>query len=195
MYDYLPFGPYDTVEDLVDELFEARIRRSPDMVAFAVFDKTRAPTTANGDAPIAGVLGFLNSSARNLSTEIGFVMILPPFQRTHVASNAVGLLLHYCLDLPSAGGLGLRRVMWQANALNVGSVKAAERMGFKHEALLRWDRVLPKGKEMAGNRVEGRKGDPMEGCVGRDTVMLSLCWDDWEAGDKERVDAAMARTM
>ncbi|PFH45122.1 hypothetical protein AMATHDRAFT_71982 [Amanita thiersii Skay4041] len=55
-------------------------------------------------------------------------MILSPFQRTRVTSNAVGLLLPYCLDVPSAEGLGLRRVVWQASVLNSKSVKVANRM-------------------------------------------------------------------
>ena len=145
------------------------------------------------NSALAGLIGLLNSSPTNLAIEIGFIMILPSFQRTHVTSNAVGLLLHYALDLPVDGGLGLRRAVWQANALNEASVRSAERMGFKLEAVLRWDRVLPIGKDDAGNKKGDRDGDPRAGYVGRDTAMLSICWDDWESGGKERVDAIMAR--
>jgi len=138
-------------------------------------------------------VGLLNSSPTNLAIEIGFIMILPTFQRTHVTSNAVGLLLHYALDLPVDGGLGLRRAVWQANVFNEASVRLAERMGFKLEAVLRWDRVLPIGKNDAGNKKGERDGDPRAGCAGRDTAMLGICWDDWESGGKEHVDAIMAR--
>jgi RimJ/RimL family protein N-acetyltransferase len=120
-------------------------------------------------------------------------MILPSFQRTHVTSNAVGLLLHYALDLPVDGGLGLRRAVWQANVFNEASVRSAERMGFKLEAVLRWDRVLPIDKDDARNKKGERNGDPRAGCVGRDTAMLSICWDDWESGGKEHVDSIMDR--
>jgi len=131
-----------------------------------------------------------------LAVEIGHILTLPAFQRTYVTSNAVGLLLHYALDTPSAGGLGLRRVFWQANALNEKSVRAAQRMGFHFEAIIRWDRVLPLGKDIdiAGNKKGERSEDPRPGCIARDTAMLSLCWDDWEGGGRQHVDEIMART-
>ena len=38
---------------------------------------------------------------------------------------------------------------------------------------------------------EGRKGDPREDRKGRDSVMFAACWDDWEAGGRELVEAAL----
>jgi hypothetical protein len=52
---------------------------------------------------------------------------------------------------------------------------------------------MPKGKETAGNRGGVREGDDREGCVGRDTALLSLCWDDWESGGRERIQRVMER--
>jgi hypothetical protein len=46
------------------------------------------------------------------------------------------------------------------------------------EGILKWDRVLPEGK--IGNGKKEREGDVRKGCPGRDTAMLSICWDDWE---------------
>lgn len=148
------------------------------------------------------MVGFLNTSVMNLCTEIGFVIIMPAFQRTHVTSNAVGLLLQYALNLRSEGGLGLRRVQWQANAANVASVGVAERMGFRKEALLKWDRVFHGGRQagkVGNNRVMPRRGAPGEVGeseneeIGRDTVLLSLCCDDWEDGGREKVKTLMER--
>jgi RimJ/RimL family protein N-acetyltransferase len=193
LFDYLPYGPFNTIEEL-NGLLESRIRQDPASLLFVVYDKTNAVCgSTNNDGLLAGCIGFLNSSAENLAVEIGHIVTLPAFQRTHVTSNAIGLLLHYALDPPSAGGLGLRRVAWQSNALNGKSVKAARRMGFKMEGILRWDRALPPGKEEASNGKGERTGDPMPGYVGRDTAMLSLCWDDWEGGAREHVDETMAR--
>lgn len=145
-------------------------------------------------------MGYINTSFQNLCTEIGAVIILPAFQRTHVASNAVGLLLNYALNLPSTspddngGGLGLRRVVWQANFLNKGSTRLASRMHFQFEGILRWDRVLPIGKDEASNGKPTRDGDLRPENVGRDTAIYSLCWDDWELkGAKEKVAGVMAR--
>ncbi|KAI5986710.1 hypothetical protein EDC04DRAFT_2824174, partial [Pisolithus marmoratus] len=110
--------------------------------------------------------GFINKTSQSPSTlaspsevdfagtEIGAITILPPFQRTHT------------------------------NELNSQSVRAAERMGFKREGTLRWDRALPSGKGKPGNSVQSRAGDPKPDCVGRHTAILAICWDDWENGGK-----------
>ena len=72
--------------------------------------------------------------------------------------------------------------------MNRPSVAAAERMGMRMEGTLRWNFVLPEGKEGNASRVD----DPYKG-VGRDSVLLSLCWDDWENGSREKVREIMAR--
>lgn len=163
---------------------------------FAVYDKTRcsADTTGidEGLGALAGLIGLVKTSMMNLSTEIGPVLILPSFQRTHVTSNAIGLMLRYILDPPSQAGLGLRRVVWQANSNNLPSIKAAERLGFKHEGVARWAFVLPEGKRI-GNGLERRTEDPKRKNLGRDSVMLSICWDEWEDGGRRLVDTVIAR--
>ncbi len=123
-------------------------------------------------------------------------MILPAFQRTHVTSNAVGILMNYALNLPADGGLGLRRVVWTASASNAPSVGAAKRMGFQMEGVMRWARVWPEAKIRGSGGVRVRKEDPRakEFAYGRNVAVLSVCWDDWETGAKEQVNAVMART-
>ena len=145
------------------------------------------------DGALAGVMGCTNTSAPHLTAEIGFVLTFTRFQRTHVTSHAIGLLLHYALDVPSAGGLGLRRNEWRASPSNQASIRAAERMGFKRDGYFRWNWVLPEGKEM-GNGLQRREGDPRIRNVGRDSLIMSICWDDWEDSARARVDAVMART-
>ncbi|KAJ7104161.1 hypothetical protein B0H15DRAFT_918775 [Mycena belliarum] len=164
--------------DSIEEHFEA----NPTSILFAVIDKTRGQSGA-----LAGVIGLIHTSSQNRWTEIACVICFPDFQRTFVNTNAVGLLLRYCLDLPKDGGLGFRRVQWTANTANAASIRAAERMGLKLEGISRWTWVLPEGKEgkAAG---EGRG----EG-VGRDTAVLGICWDDWENGGREHVERAMER--
>jgi RimJ/RimL family protein N-acetyltransferase len=202
MYTHLPFGPFSSASE-IDDYLTARIHHDPALVLFAVIDKTRSDDFhVDDNGAFAGVIAYLNTSAVNLLTEIGFVIILPAFQRTHVTSNAVGLLLQYALNLPSEGGLGLRRVQWQTNSPNAASIAVAERMGFRKEALLKWDRVFHGGWETdktGNNRTMPRRGAAVESGesnkepMGRDTVMLSLCFDDWEEGGKEKVEAAMNR--
>ncbi len=191
IYDFLPFGPYTSSEAFIDEVIYPRVQKDPGIILFAILDKTkpRPPPEKNreGAKPeklevtegsFAGVIGLLNTKPNNLATEIGFVIIFPEFQRTHVTTNATGLLLQWCLNLPKEGGLGLRRVQWQTNNLNDASKRAAERVGFQLESVERWQRVLPEGKVGTGSEgvidKDGRKDWP-----GRHTAILSLCWDDW----------------
>ncbi|KAI0318812.1 acyl-CoA N-acyltransferase [Amylostereum chailletii] len=210
---WFPFD-HTSLEELLPFL-ERRVRRDPGFVAFAVLDKTRAPggeddkdahpgEDAHDESEsghdhgqggrFAGVIALLNASAANLSVEIGWVLTFPAFQRTHVTSHAIGVLLRACLNLPSDPahpGLGLRRVQWTAHTHNRASVRAAERMGLTVEGVVRWAWVLEEGKEGHGRAV--RAGDVQGGRPGRDSVLLSVCADDWEEGGRERVSAVMER--
>lgn len=172
-FQYLPFGPYPTCADLVEKMWTNRWYAERANALFAVFDKT------NAQQALAGVIGFIQTLPHDLCTEIGPVITFAKFRGTHVTSNAIGLLLHFALDLPKDGGLGLRRVAWSANLNNEASYRAAERMGFQREAVIRWARVLPTDKAASGNGKDRREGDPREECQGRDTIILSVCWDDW----------------
>lgn len=190
----MPFGPFATERLLVDYLVADWVDADPTRMLYAVIDKTHPPSPEDESGALAGVIAYLNSSAPNLSTEIGFIVILPPFQRTHVTSNAIGLLLQYALEPGSTGGLGLRRMQWQCSTMNAASQRTAERMGFRFEGILRWDRVYAQGRTM-GKEGHGRDLPPGANTddLGRDTVMYSLCWDDWEQGMREAVQAIMDR--
>lgn len=190
LYDFVPFGPFKDEEEFIASFWN-RIKDNIGMTMFAVYDRTKPEESA-----YAGVIGYLNSSAEDLVTEIGFVIIAPTFQKTHVTSNAVGLLIKYALDMPEDGGLGLRRVVWQASAANIASVRTAKRMGFQQEGILRWHRAWPTSKARGANGIRVRNGDPKEETfpLGRDTAILSICWDDWESGARAHVEAMMART-
>ncbi|KAI0764859.1 acyl-CoA N-acyltransferase [Fomes fomentarius] len=174
-------------------VFELLMRRNPGNMLFAVLDKTRAdPEHADWEGSLAGIVAVYNTVPHNLTTEVGFVIVFPEFQKTHVAKSMVGVLLRYLLQLPTASppGLGFRRVQWQAHPDNVPSIRLAQRMGFKNEGVLRWMWVLPD--ELAEMGKTGREGDAFGVLkTGRDTAMLSLCWDDWEKGSRELVEATI----
>ncbi|KAJ3994880.1 acyl-CoA N-acyltransferase [Lentinula boryana] len=192
-WSYLSYGPFTSVEQFVEDFWEKGMRANPATTSFTIMDKA-GPLEANGEPPIAGIVSYINSSDWDACTEIGFVVILPQFQRTHVTSNMVGLLMHYALDLPEQGGLGLRRLQWVCNAKNAPSLKVAERMGFRFEGVLRWSRVLPPSKSIGYKAAPERKGDPRAGKGGRDSAYSSCCWDDWEGGVRDWVDKVMRRT-
>ncbi|KZO98213.1 acyl-CoA N-acyltransferase [Calocera viscosa TUFC12733] len=189
LYKYVGFGPLLTLPAAL-QTYETIVRADPTTTWFAVLDKTRPDDSGLGlEGAFAGDIGLLSASPAGSQAEIGYIMILPTFQRTHVNTHAVGLLLHYLLDTPAQGGLGLRRAQWKANERNAPSVRAAQRLGFRQEGVLRWHMVLPEGKEGPLPREEG---DGVKG-PGRHTAMLSICWDDWMGGAREHVDGLMGR--
>jgi len=189
LYRWMPitFPTLDSFLSMVENWF----RLDPTWVLFAIIDKTKSEGDpgylVSEGGSLAGMIGLIHSSDSNLVTEIGAVVVLPPFQHTHVTPNAVGLLMQYCLSLPTAPkpGLGLRRVEWTTNPANIPSNKVAENMGMKKDGYLRWIWVLPEGKEGR----EGRKGEK----PGRDSVLYAVCWDDWEGGVREQVQKLMDR--
>lgn len=133
-------------------------------------------------------MALMSASVASATAEIGCILIFPSFQRSHVQTNASGLLLNYGLNTPAEGGLGLRRMQWQANVENLPSIAAAKRLGFQMEGILRWWRVLPPQKKglvpVEMERDDGRG-------PGRHEAMLSICFDDWEGGVKESVAKLM----
>lgn len=102
-----------------------------------------------------------------------------------MTSNAIGILLRFCLEVPSRtpGALGLRRVQWTANPANVKSINSAKRMGLKEEGVMRWYLTSPANREGEPSR----EGDPKQNLRGRGSTMLAMCWDDWENGWREKV--------
>ena len=160
----------------VDDWIEERVRRDRSRVLYAMVDKTRSNA-------FAGVIGLLHTVPENLSTEIGPLLTLPAFQRTHVTRTATGLLMQLCFD-----ELRLRRVQWRTDPANVASARVAERMGFQREGIRRWDRVSSPG-------VHGpapRKSDPMPDRNGIHTLYLAICWDDWEGEWSGKVGEILA---
>ncbi|KAH9989526.1 acyl-CoA N-acyltransferase [Russula vinacea] len=188
LHRWFPFK-LSTLDEILTQV-ETFMRRYPTGILFAIIDKPR------GNA-FAGVIGLLNSSPVNLTTEMAWVVVFPEFRRSYVTSNAIGLLLNYCLELPSSTtpgrprGLGFRRVQWTAHSDNKPSLAAAKRMGFKEEGEVRWSWVLPEGAE--GNGIPLRDGDPMSPRPGRHNIVFSFCADDWESGGREHVRRLMDR--
>ncbi|KAJ3822550.1 hypothetical protein EV361DRAFT_762351, partial [Lentinula raphanica] len=56
-----------------------------------------------------GICGYTHTGPSNLLTEL-FILTFPHSQCTHVGSYIIRLLMHYALNIPDKGGLGLRRV-------------------------------------------------------------------------------------
>ncbi|KAG8726796.1 hypothetical protein FRC12_023075 [Ceratobasidium sp. 428] len=189
---YLPWAPASLINDY-DTHYERIMRSDPSWCVFAILDKAKLTdeTDKTQGHALAGAMGYLRADPESASIEIGYAIVLPAYQRTFVSTHAIGLLLRYALDLPVDGGLGLRRVQWQAHADNAPSIRAAQRMGMKLEGIMRWQRQWPADKVDA---CLGREGDALGPEGGRHSAMLAICWDDWEDGGRELVRKLMDRT-
>ncbi|ODN80006.1 hypothetical protein L202_03871 [Cryptococcus amylolentus CBS 6039] len=138
LFKWIPAFPAKTLQEgLV--FMEEHWRQPSDTLSYAIF--TEPPGSTNKVEAeyyvYAGSIAVAGCSEEQMMAEVGYVTVLPPFHRTHVHTHATGLLLHYILDLPSQGGLGLRRCQWLCNSLNEPSKSGALRMGFEHEGVLK----------------------------------------------------------
>lgn len=209
LLEWLPYPPLAKTQDYLD-FYDSSIRPAENVAILAILLKAGEVQKSNAqtkqletfkvtEGTFAGIVGFLNSEPAHSAVEIGHVMIFPRFQRTSVGSNLYNVCLRHLLD-PLPQDLNMRRVVWQANASNTPSVNAAKRIGFQWEGLIRWQRVLPKGKKTTED-CEGleSKGLPTSDKSGRQlgpgrhTAQLSLCWDDWLNGGREKVEALLKR--
>lgn len=190
MFKHMPIS----IERSADFLrFVEESRRDKSALLFAAIDTTRPnPNHLQWEGSLAGLFGLSGTDTSRLVTEIDPAIVLPAFQRSHVGSHAVGLLLKYILELPPSG-LGFRRVRWTASPINTASNNLAKRMGFKLEGMMRWGYVLPAVEGYPKLGKEARAGDAGNDLLGRDTNEWALCWDDWEDGVTELVERAFAR--
>ncbi|KAF7969910.1 hypothetical protein HWV62_25583 [Athelia sp. TMB] len=184
-FQWMPFA-FDQ-PGVLDTWMEVEMRQDPTSIGLAIIDKTK-PDAQHPEfgGSVAGIIGLYQTSFDNLVTEIGPVIITPTYQRSHVSVHAIGLVLRWCLELPSAGGLGLRRVVWTGNPQNAATIKVAKKMGLVEEGVMRWKWVIPSDKP--GKK--SRDGDPLPG-MGRDSTMLAMCWDEWEVRGREHVARLM----
>lgn len=184
LFQYVLFPDISTDEEFYQTVYREHIATVPGECLYAIIDKSYKPEGQGQDqeqepsAKYAGTIALTGTNTDNASTEIGIV-IFPSFQRTHVASSAIGLLLCYTLDPPSLGGLGLRRVEWKCHSANEASKRVALRMGFTLEGVLRWDRAFPGPMGVPVDALEKRNGTTGE-AGGRHTALFSIVWDEWE---------------
>ena len=211
---YMPWGPWIDLNALGKSI-DSNMTSDPGKFMFAIHASPEVPDrhgakASNGEERFAGTLALTNCDKTNACGEVGWVSI-PTFrtrtssmlteeitisedwQRTCVNTHAVGLLLQYMLDRepPHGNGLGLQRAQWQCHADNAPSRRAAERLGFQFEGILRWNRVVAgghPGPKLDGiGRMYGTERSRRHSCI------LSICWDDWENGGKEKVQSLIAR--
>ena len=90
---------------------------------------------------LAGATRFMNIDHANRRAEIGSTWLAPPFQRTHVNTEAKYLMLRHAFEV-----WGYNRVEFKTDALNAQSRAAIARLGAKEEGTLRNHMVCESGR-------------------------------------------------
>jgi len=152
-FAYMLYGPFATREELAQWVAANAARHDP------MFWVARPVSTGAA----SGWLSLMNIDPANAAIELGHIWFSPAMQRTRAATEAMVLLLRRAAD-----ELGYRRLVWQCHGLNEPSRRAAARLGFTAEGVLRAHRV-----------VKGRS---------RDTAVFSITAAEWP----DRRDAVLA---
>ena len=129
LWDYLPYGPFATLEAYADWVAEMAASRDP--FFYAIQDRA---TGAWG-----GVASWLRITPAMGVIEVGHINFAPVLQASRAATEAMALMMGW------AFGAGYRRYEWKCEALNLPSRRAAQRLGFSHEGTFRQAAVV-KGR-------------------------------------------------
>jgi RimJ/RimL family protein N-acetyltransferase len=143
-FTYMGYGPFKSRDDL------ARLVAANAALHDPMFWAVRP--VATGVA--SGWLSLMEIEPAHAAIELGSIWFSPRLQRTRAATEAMFLLLKRAAD-----ELGYRRLVWKCDTLNAASIKAAQRLGFTAEGVLRAHKV-----------VKGRR---------RDTAMFSITAEEW----------------
>lgn len=143
------YGPFEN-EAAFAEWLRGR-EQLDDPFSFAILDNAG---TALGIATLMEIVPAMRR------IEVGHIVYSPALQRTPLATEAQYLLARYVFET-----LGYRRYEWKCNALNAASRRAALRLGFTYEGVLR-QHMIAKGRN-------------------RDTAYYSMLDSEWPARKAE----------
>ena len=121
IWDYLPYGPFETAADLADWMHD--ICNGPDPYFFAILDQKSNRAI--------GVASYLRIFPDSGSIEVGHINFSPSLQSTIGATEAMYLMMSWAFSA------GYRRYEWKCNALNLKSRRAAQRLGLSYEGVFR----------------------------------------------------------
>jgi RimJ/RimL family protein N-acetyltransferase len=126
IWDYLPYGPFDSLEGFEGWVKKFEGAKDPYFFAIERLDKKR----------VCGVASFLRISPKDGSIEVGHINFSPLLQKTLAATEAMYLMMKWAFEA------GYRRYEWKCNALNAGSRRAAQRLGLSYEGIFRQATVV-----------------------------------------------------
>ncbi len=129
VWDYLPYGPFSSASQYHRWVRDNAGQDDPRFYAIKNLE--------SGDWE--GVASYLRVSPDAGSIEVGHINYSPALQRTRAATEAMYLMMSWAFEA------GYRRYEWKCNALNFGSRRAAQRLGFSFEGVFRQAAVV-KGR-------------------------------------------------
>lgn len=145
IWDFMAYGPFVSAGRYHRWVKEAEAGRDP------LFMALRDPATGH----CGGVAALLRIQPAAGSIELGHICLAPEMQRGRALTEVAALLMGW------AFGAGYRRFEWKCDARNIGSRRAAMRLGFSYEGIHRQAMV-----------VKGRN---------RDTAWFSVIDGEWPA--------------
>ncbi len=145
LWDYLPYGPFTDVAQMSNWMQDCADGQDPHF--YVIEDHQHGAV---------GMCSYLEIFPDHGTTEIGHIWFNPKLQRTVKATEAIYLMMHHAFE-----DLGNRRLQWKCNALNASSRRAAQRFGFRYEAIMYQHKIV-------------------KGC-NRDTAYYSLMDHEWPA--------------
>ncbi len=129
LWDYMAYGPFHSAAVFHRWVKEAT--QDEGRIHFALRD------LATGQP--GGVAAFMGITPQHGTIEIGAITLAPALQQNPAATEAFALMISW------AFAAGYRRVEWKCNAQNLASRRAAQRLGFSFEGVVRQHMVV-KGR-------------------------------------------------
>ncbi len=121
IWDYLPYGPFTSAASY--HRWVRDITSGDDPRFYAIKDR--------GTGHFGGVASYLRIAPESGSIEVGHINLAKELQGTRVATEALYLMMGWAFDA------GYRRFEWKCDALNLGSRRAAQRLGLSYEGVFR----------------------------------------------------------
>ena len=118
---YLPYGPFHDEESYREWVRAVSAKEDPYFLAIHSRECRQ----------FCGVASWLRIHPQRGSIEVGHINFSPLLQRTRAATEAMFLMMQWAFDA------GYRRYEWKCDALNVSSIRAAERLGMSFEGVFR----------------------------------------------------------
>ncbi|UTW56649.1 GNAT family N-acetyltransferase [Kordiimonas sp. SCSIO 12610] len=130
LWTYIPFHMPDSASTLSGALMSAGKERG--WQSHSIY--------ACGNSKPLGMASYMRIRPEHGSAEVGCIVFSKALQRTHMATEAIYLMIKHAFD-----DLGYRRFEWKCDNDNEASKRAAKRFGFTFEGIFRNDLVV-KGR-------------------------------------------------